>query len=130
MTKQAWREQLTWGELGWLCGPQVSGAGQLTVLEATLLSGRGHSFHKHPDQEEVLYVVEGTVEQWLEQEKRELKAGDSAFIPAGMVHASSHAGSGPAKFVAILGPCVGDTGYVSVEVDGETPWSTLRAAGG
>ena len=65
--------------------------------------GGGHNFHKHPNQEEVIYVVEGEIEQWVDQEKRRLGPGDSAFIPADMVHASFNVSDQPAKFLAILG---------------------------
>ena len=43
-----------------------------------------------------------------------------------MVHASFNAGEGEAQIAAILGPCVGEVGYVSVEVGDEAPWNTLR----
>ena len=43
-----------------------------------------------------------------------------------MVHASFNAGEGEAQIAAILGPCVGDVGYVSVEMGAEAPWNTLR----
>jgi quercetin dioxygenase-like cupin family protein len=74
----------------------------------------------------VIVVVSGTVEQWLDREKRLLGPGDSVFIPAGTVHASFNAGDNEAKLAAILGPCVGELGYVSVEVGDEAPWNTLR----
>ena len=74
----------------------------------------------------MILVVAGQVEQWIDREKRLLGPGDSAFIPAGMVHASFNAGDGEAKLAAILGPCVGEIGYVSVEVGDEAPWNTLR----
>jgi quercetin dioxygenase-like cupin family protein len=119
-------EVLDWGKLAWLSNPQNTGAGQLTVIGVGLAPGKGHDFHKHPDQEEVIYVVAGKVEQWIDRDKRILVPGDSAFIPAGMVHASFNIGDGNASMVAILGPCVGETGYELVDVAGEAPWKTLR----
>jgi quercetin dioxygenase-like cupin family protein len=119
-------EVLDWGELRWLSNPPTTGAGALTVIDVSLAPGRGHNFHKHPDQEEVLLIVAGRVEQWIDRDKRILGPGDSAFVPAGVVHASFNAGDGEARIAAILGPCVGDVGYVSVEVGGEAPWNTLR----
>jgi quercetin dioxygenase-like cupin family protein len=89
--------------------------------------GKGHAFHKHPDQEEVIYVVAGRVEQWVDTEKRLLGPGDSVFLPPGMVHASFNVGETDVHIVAILGPCVGESGYEVVEVAGEAPWSGLRA---
>jgi len=116
-----------WGKLGWLSNPPNTGAGQLTVIDVTLAPGKGHNFHKHPDQEEVIFVVSGEVEQWVDREKRVLGAGDCAFIPADMVHASFNVGSGDAKIVAILGPCVGEIGYELVDVASDAPWNSLRA---
>ncbi|MEZ4868892.1 MAG: cupin domain-containing protein [Caldilineaceae bacterium] len=120
------REQLDWGSLAWVCRPSSTGAKDLTVIEVTLIPGGGHNFHKHPDQEEVIYVLEGQVEQWLEDQKQLLKPGDSVFIKADTVHASFNTSSAPAKLLAILGPCVGEGGYVSVEMGDQEPWRSLR----
>jgi quercetin dioxygenase-like cupin family protein len=119
-------EILDWGRLRWLCNPPSTGAGALTVIDVTLLPGKGHNFHKHPDQEEVILCIAGKVEQWVDREKRILGPGDSAFIPAGVVHASFNVGDGEAKVAAILGPCKGDIGYEVVEMGAEAPWNTLR----
>ena len=62
------------------------------MIDVTLSPGKGHDFHKHPDQEEVILCVAGSVEQWVDREKRILGPGDSAFIPAGVVHASFNVG--------------------------------------
>ena len=119
-------EVLDWGQLRWLSNPPVTGAKDLTVINVTLAPGKGHNFHHHPDQEEVIYVVAGQVEQWVDRDKRILGPGDSAFLPAGTVHASFNVGSSEANIVAILGPCVGEKGYEVVEVAGDAPWNGLR----
>ena len=123
---QADREQLDWGTLAWLSRPTTTEAEQLVVIEVNLSPGHGHNFHKHPEQEEVIYVIEGSIEQWLRQEKRMLNPGDSVFIPADTVHASFNVSSRPAKLLAILGPCVGPEGYQLVDVSGDAPWNSLR----
>ena len=119
-------EILDWGRLRWLCNPPSTGAKDLTVIDVTLSPGKGHNFHKHPDQEEVILCVAGSVEQWVDREKRILGPGDSAFIPADVVHASFNIGSAEAKVVAILGPCKGDIGYEVVEMGAEAPWKSMR----
>ncbi len=119
-------EVLDWGRLRWLSNPPSTGAQDLTVINVTLAPGKGHDFHKHPDQEEVIYVVAGEVEQWVDRAKRVLGSGDSAFLPAGTVHASFNIGDREANIVAILGPCVGEKGYEVVDVAGEAPWNGLR----
>jgi quercetin dioxygenase-like cupin family protein len=115
-----------WGFLRWMSNQQSTGATQLTAFEATILPNKGHSFHKHTQQEEVLYVVGGNVEQWIDREKRILGAGDSVFIPSKVVHASFNAGPSDAKVVVIFSPCIGDIGFEAVELGREAPWNTLR----
>ena len=119
-------EVLDWGKLGWLSNPPNTGAEQLTVIDVNLDPGKGHDFHRHPDQEEVILVIAGEVEQWIDRQKRLLRPGDSAFIPADVVHASFNVSNKPAKVVAILGPCVGPIGYELVDVANEAPWNSLR----
>jgi quercetin dioxygenase-like cupin family protein len=81
-------ERHEWGSMKWISNPPSTKAKQLTVFQATITPGKGHSFHKHHEQEEVLYVVAGQIEQWLDKERRSPKVGDSAFIPPEVVHAS------------------------------------------
>lgn len=110
-----------------LSDPPSTDAKQLTVIEVDFDPGKGHSFHRHPDQEEVVVVVSGQLEQWIDRQMRVLGPGDSAFIPAGTVHASFNTGDQPVKIIAILGPCVGPTGYEVVDVSNDEPWSSLRS---
>lgn len=120
------RDGFEWGEIGWVSRPGSTGAQHLAVLDVTIIPGQGHNFHKHPSQEEVIYVISGSIEQWLEQAKQVLKPGDSVFIPANTVHASFTLGDQPAHLLAILGPCVGEAGYELVDVSSEAPWNSLR----
>jgi quercetin dioxygenase-like cupin family protein len=122
------REAVPQGSLRWHCRPAEVNAKDVVVIEATLTPGHGHGFHRHPDQEEVLYVLDGRIEQWLEQEHRILGPGDSVFIPRNVVHASFNASDGEARFLAILGPSVTDAGYVAIDVSEDAPWRSLRPA--
>jgi quercetin dioxygenase-like cupin family protein len=122
------QDELEIARLGWLCNPVSTGAKHLTVIEGTFFPGKGHSFHYHADQEELIYVVSDTLEHWIEQEKRTLSPGDSVFMPAGVVHATFNVGAEDATVFAVLGPCVGDMGVENIDVSGEAPWNTLRAA--
>jgi quercetin dioxygenase-like cupin family protein len=88
------RDELEIARLSWLSNPASTGAKHLTVIEGTFLSGKGHSFHDHADQAELIYVVSGTLDHWIEQEKRTLSPGDSVFMPAGIVHATFNTGIG------------------------------------
>ena len=119
-------EPMYFGSCHWMSHPSSTGAKHVTVMAATVIPGQGHDFHKHPDQEEVLYVAAGTLEQWIEGEKRILVAGDAVAIPAGVVHASFNAGSDDLRLVVMFAPCVGD-GFAAVDMSKEAPWRALRA---
>lgn len=123
---EAKREQLDWGSLAWFSSPAASNSKNLVALEVRLSPARGHNFHKHPNQEEVIYVIEGEIEQWVDQEKRILRPGDSVFIGADVVHASFNVTGQNANLLAILGPCIGPTGYEQVDVANWEPWASLR----
>ncbi len=118
-------DQASWGHSRWVSNPASTGARQLTFLDAMLAPGQAHSFHKHPSQEEVMYVVSGNVEQWIDREKRVLGAGDAAFIPAGMVHATFNTGKTEAHLLVVFSPCVGD-GFEVIDVSSDAPWKGLR----
>ncbi|MBI3830574.1 MAG: cupin domain-containing protein [Planctomycetes bacterium] len=124
--KKAEVDRLDWGNMKWLSRPSTCKAKNLVVIEVLLRPGGGHNFHKHPGQEEVIYVVEGAVEQWLGTQKRVMKVGDSVFIGAGQVHASFNVFKKNARVIAILGPCKGRAGYGLVDVSNGKPWNALR----
>ena len=119
------RDEHDWGVFAQMSGPR-DGLKGIVAIEATFLPGKCHDFHRHPGQEEVIYVIEGSIEQWVLDEKQVLTAGDSVVIPASAVHASFNEGTVPAKILAILSPSVGDDGYGVEDVAGEEPWSSLR----
>ena len=118
-------DQASWGHSRWVSNPASTGARQLTFLDAMLAPGQAHSFHKHASQEEVMYVVAGEVEQWVDREKRVLGTGDAAFITAGMAHATFNIGESAAHLLVVFNPCVGD-GFDSIDVSSEAPWKGLR----
>jgi quercetin dioxygenase-like cupin family protein len=119
------RDQQDWGVFAQVSGPRDGLAG-IVAIEATFLPGKCHDFHRHPGQEEVIYVIEGTIEQWIEQEKLVLSAGDSAVIPASAVHASFNDSEAAARILAVLSPAVGDDGYGLEDMAGVEPWASLR----
>ncbi len=120
-------DRLDWGELAWISRPANTGSQQIAEALVTLAPGSGHDFHRHPRQEEVLYVLSGTVEQWIEGQKRMLLAGEGVFVSRGVVHATFNIGEQPARFLVVLSPSAGEGGYESEEVASQAPWNTLRS---
>jgi quercetin dioxygenase-like cupin family protein len=49
--------------------------------------------HTHPG-EEIIYVIEGTLEYEIDGKAVRVKAGDVLFVPAGVVHAAKNIGTG------------------------------------
>ena len=120
------REYPEWGSLGWASRPEDTGSKNLVIIEVTLAPGQGHNFHKHPNQEEIIYMIDGKVEQWIRDKKQNIKNGDVAFIPQDTVHASFNEFEKDMKILAILGPAIGDAGYELEDVSEEEPWKSLR----
>lgn len=110
----------------WLCRPEVCEAKDLQLCRAVLPAGEWHPFHTHPELEEIIYVIEGEVEQWVEREKRVLKPGEVAHIPRGVVHATFNPTACDAVILAVLSPAAA-AGPFMVDVSGEEPWKSLRA---
>lgn len=119
-------QPMSFGALRIVCDAASAGATRLLMLEGEFLPGQGDPFHFHPDQEEIIHVLEGRVEQWLGRERRILGPGDATFAPPGVIHGAWNAGETPARLLAIFGPCV-EGGIGRVDVGSEAPWSTIRA---
>jgi quercetin dioxygenase-like cupin family protein len=109
----------------WLCRPEVCEATDLQLCRAVLPAGEGHPFHTHPELEEIIYVLDGEVEQWVERERRLLKAGEVAHIPRGLVHATFNPTTRDAVILAVLSPAAAKGPFL-VDVSGEEPWKSLR----
>ena len=120
------REEVPWGSLAWYSDPASTGAADLVAVAVTFSPGAGHAFHRHPNQEEFILVLEGRIEQWVGRKKRILGPGDSAFVGRDVVHASFNTGGQSARLLAVLGPSVGQAGYELVDVAGEEPWASIR----
>jgi quercetin dioxygenase-like cupin family protein len=121
------RQEMDWGVFAPVSSPR-DGLREIVAVEGTFLPGKCHDFHRHPGQEEVIYVLEGTLEQWVGEERRVLTAGDAALIPNSVVHASFNDSDAPAKIIAILSPPVGEEGYAVEDVSGDEPWASLRSS--
>jgi quercetin dioxygenase-like cupin family protein len=122
-------EELDWGDLGWVVRPDnVPDAKNLCVLDVKIQPGQGHDFHRHPNQEEVILLRSGKVEQWVREERKDLEPGDVVFIPQDTVHATFVPTDGePARLLVVLGPSHGLAGYEAVDASTEQPWASLRS---
>ncbi len=109
----------------WMCCPEITHAKDLQVCRAVLPAGECHDFHTHPELEEVIYVLEGEVEQWVGEEKQVLKVGEAAHMLPGVVHATFNSSDRDAVILAILSPGT-QSGPFMVDVSMEQPWASIR----
>jgi quercetin dioxygenase-like cupin family protein len=118
-------EPLAWGSLDWLCRADMVAAEKLQLVHVRIPPGQGHAFHRHPEMEEIIYVLEGRCEQWVEREKRLIGPGDAVHIPTNVVHCSWNAGESLLRVLAILSPAR-ISGPAMVDVSQDEPWRSLR----
>jgi quercetin dioxygenase-like cupin family protein len=79
-------------------------AGAVTAFETTPAPGEGPPLHRHPDQDEVLYVLRGRFRFRLEDAIQEAPAGSFVFIPRGFPHTWQNTGDREASLLVLFTP--------------------------
>jgi len=127
---EAFRETNPWTNNEWLCRPDLVDAEKLLLVRANMDPGRCHPFHYHPHREEIIHVVYGRAEQWVEKEHRILRAGEIAHIPAGTPHATYNPHKEPLIFLAILSPAKLPADLEKdpdpFDISDQEPWTSIR----
>lgn len=118
--KDEWRP----GVLTRMVASAAAGTSQLAVFEQWCDPGLGAPAHLHAV-EEILTVLEGEAEVWVEGERRQLTTGQSAIIPAGRKHGFHNTGSDILRVQAILASPVFEAAYDDAR---ETPRRWLPSA--
>src|SRR5271168_1800790 len=80
---------------------RVNGAAQLCIFEQWVAPGTGAPTHAHPV-EEVLTVLAGEAEMWLDQARITVSAGQSLIVPAGRQHGFRNSGTLTLHIHAVL----------------------------
>jgi quercetin dioxygenase-like cupin family protein len=63
-----------------------AGARQIILLSSEIPPGKVHLLHRHPNSEQIMYVLEGSCLALSEGEPVRLKEGDAVFIAQGEWH--------------------------------------------
>src|SRR4051794_19322853 len=79
----------------------LNGAAQLCIFEQWIAPGSGAPTHTHPV-EEVLTVLGGEAEMWLDDISATITAGQSLIIPAGCHHGFRNSGTATLHLHAVL----------------------------
>lgn len=112
-TREVWRPGV---ETRMRVSAQI-GATQLCLFEQWCDPGLGAPTHYHAV-EEVLSVVAGVADVWVEAETTRVSAGQSVIIPAGRSHGFRNAGTATLHVMATLASPVFEAAY---EDKSETP---------
>jgi len=92
-----------------------SKTGTMGMFELTVLPGANvPPPHSHSNNEEIVYVLEGTLRYSVGGEKRDLKPGESMHTPRGIVHEFSNPFSGVARALIVLSPDIGAQYFLDV----------------
>ena len=88
----------------------LTGASALSIFEQWCEPGLGAPTHWHAV-EEVLTVLSGEAEIWMDGERVLARAGQSALIPAGSRHGFRNAGNGELHILAVLASPIFEAQY-------------------
>ena len=91
----------------WYYHADITRQADTYLVRVVMPKGGMHNFHRHPEMNEIIYILKGTAEQWVEGEKQILKPGYSVYINPNVVHATFNAGEDELEFLAILTPASG-----------------------
>jgi quercetin dioxygenase-like cupin family protein len=98
----------------------VACSASLSVLEP----GAGAPTHFHNTVDEVITVLDGTLEMWIGDERQRVGANHTAVLPAGVPHGFVAVGPGPARILVFL-PQSGEAAATTY-LDGGPPLSANR----
>lgn len=78
------------------------------------------------EQEETYFVIDGTGEMCLGNERQTLTAGQAVYIPSGVFHQMTNIGETPLHMMYCYGPA-GDVAHWRQELDGTLPKAGVEA---
>ncbi len=85
--------------MDWLVDDALINGAELSVARMTLKAGACSERHGHPNCNEVIHLIRGSVEQSVGDELFDMQAGDTAFIPRGSQHQTRNIGNGEAIMI-------------------------------
>ncbi len=111
----------------WYFNAEVTQKAGTYMVTVKVPPGSGHDFHRHPEMHEIIYILSGQAEQWVEDEKQQLGPGDAVYIDTNVVHAIFNTGDQELSFLAILSPSAGwEAGTIDEYMN--LPYSEYRGA--
>lgn len=127
------------GERFWFAGGGVftmkasaaETGGSFTMFEDHVVRGKTTPYHRHPEHDELIYLLDGEVLVDVEGDRHTIRAGGLIFAPRGVAHAFLVT-SETAHLLALLTPGDGESFYreasepVRSEADAQRPGDFAR----
>lgn len=88
-----------WGHLEWMVSGEAGNSDRLTVGKCFIRPGEQNPPHYHPNCDEVLHVINGTITHRVEEDYVEMGPGDTISIPTGSVHNARNTGEVEAELL-------------------------------
>jgi mannose-6-phosphate isomerase-like protein (cupin superfamily) len=101
-------------------------AGNFCMGFVTLEPNGGQVPWHNQEQEEIYFIVEGTGEMCLGEERQTVTTGQAAYIPSGVFHQLTNIGDSPLKMIYCYGPA-GDVAHWKQELEGTLPRAGIEA---
>jgi mannose-6-phosphate isomerase-like protein (cupin superfamily) len=101
-------------------------ASNFAIGNVTLEPNGGQVPWHNQEQEEVYFIVEGTAEMCLGEERQILTTGQAVFIPPRVFHQLTNVGDTPCRMIYCYGPA-GDVAHWRQELDGTLPKAGVEA---
>jgi quercetin dioxygenase-like cupin family protein len=101
--------------------------GAFTLLTDEAPPGWSLPPHRHANESETIHVISGALWLDVEGERRELGAGDTAFVTPGSLHSGGTAGDGPVHRLLVFSPA-GMEDFFTALADCPDPAAMLELA--
>ena len=101
-------------------------ATQFSMGNVTLDPNGGQVPWHNQEQEEIYFIVEGTAEMCLGEERQILTAGQAVYIPRKVFHQLTNVGDTPCRMIYCYGPA-GDVAHWRQELYGTLPKAGVEA---
>jgi len=112
-------QELPGRQLQWLVTPETLGVEKIGIA---IMNCPAHStvrpLHGHRDTEEVLLILGGQGEAWVDGEVASFKKGDAVLLPANSKHMVRNTGDEPLITASIFSPPTTPSSYILHETGG------------
>lgn len=112
-------QQLPGRQLQWLVTPETIGAEKISMAVMNCPPGSTvRPLHSHRGIEEILFILEGEGEAWVDGDVAPFKKGDAVLLPANSRHMVRNTGTTSLRTCSIFSPPTSPDTYVLYEDEG------------